>query len=288
MLNGQQQLLIEKTMIHNTAILEKGALIDEGVTIGPYSLIGPEVELKKGAIVGAHVYITGNTKIGKNSKIYPFASIGSEPQDLKYKGEKNSLVIGDNTTIREYVTINPGTKGGGGNTKIGNNCLIMISSHIAHDCQIGDKVVIANNAAIAGHCIIDDEVILGGNSGVQQFTRIGKCAMIGGQSGVDKDIIPYGLALGNRSFLKGINKIGLRRKNVDNKMINEINNAYKIARHKIIEENNIYLLKNDSVKIKSVDVILFQNDTVIIKGIDENDCIINQYRHYFYDGMPVN
>ena len=214
-------------MIHKTAIIDKKAKISRSVTIGPYSVIGPNVQVEDGTNIQSHVNISGYTKIGKNNQIYPFASIGSNPQDLKYKGEKTELVIGDNNVIREYVTANPGTIGGGSVTRIGNNNLLMIGAHIAHDCIIGNNIVVANNAAIAGHAEIADDVIIGGNCGVQQFSRIGKMAMIGGMTGVSRDVIPYGLSFGNRNYLDGINIIGLRRRNVQNKEILTLTEAYK-------------------------------------------------------------
>ena len=204
-------------MIHKTAIIDKKAKISKNVKIGPYTVIGPNVEISENVEIFSHVNISGNTKIGSETKIYPFASIGTDPQDLKYKGEKNTLIIGNKNVIREYVTINPGTEGGGGLTTIGNNCLLMISSHVAHDCKVGDNVVIANNVPLGGHAIIEDSVIIGGNSAVQQHTRIGRLAMVGGMTGVLKDIIPFGLSFGNRNYLKGLNLIGLRRNNYDNK-----------------------------------------------------------------------
>ena len=214
-------------MIHKTAIIDPKAKISSSVEVGPYSIIGPDVEINKGTIIHPHVNITGNTVIGINNKIYPFASIGTAPQDMKYKDEITKLSIGDNNTIREYVTINPGTVQGGGFTKVGNNNLIMIGAHIAHDCIIGNNVVIANSAAIAGHVEIGDQVIIGGNCGVQQFTRIGKMAMIGGMTGVSRDVIPYGLSTGNRNYLNGINVVGLRRNKVLNKDIIGLTDAYK-------------------------------------------------------------
>ena len=214
-------------MIHNTAIVDIKSKIASNVKIGPYTVIGPNVEIGENVIIQSHVNITGHTVIGKNNNIYPFASIGNDPQDMKFKGEKTELIIGDDNTIREYSTINPGTIQGGGITKVGNNNLIMISSHIAHDCIIGNNVVIANGAAIAGHAQIDDHVIIGGNCGIQQFTRIGKMAMIGGMTGVSRDVIPYGLSTGNRNYLNGINIVGLRRSNVPNKDIIGLTEAYK-------------------------------------------------------------
>ena len=214
-------------MIHKTAIIDLNAKISKNVNIGPYTVIGPNVEIGEETEIQSHVNIVGNTKIGKNNKIYPFASIGNDPQDLKYQGEETKLAIGDNNKIREYVTINPGTKGGGGLTKVGNNCLFMVSSHIAHDCIVGDNVILANNVPLGGHATIGDNAIIGGNSAVQQFTRVGKFAMIGGMCGVVRDIIPYGIAHGNRSILQGLNLIGLRRKNVPNKEIMTLSDAYK-------------------------------------------------------------
>ena len=214
-------------MIHKNSIIHQDAKVSSSADIGPYVVIGPNVSIGSNVVVHSHVNISGNTVIGDGSKIYPFASIGNDPQDLKYKGEKTKLIIGQNNTIREYVTINPGTEGGGGITTIGNNCLLMISSHVAHDCIIGNNVIIANNVPIGGHAIIDSDVIIGGNAAVHQFTRIGKMAMVGGMTGVTTDVIPYGLSLGNRNYLEGINLIGLRRKNIPNKEILELSNAYK-------------------------------------------------------------
>ena len=214
-------------MIHNTAIIESSANISKNVKIGPYSIIGANVEIGDGTEIQSYVSIVGKTKIGKNNKIYPFASIGNDPQDLKYNGEDTSLIIGDNNKFREYVTVNPGTVGGGGLTKIGNNCLFMISSHVAHDCNVGDNVIIANNVPLGGHVTIENNVVIGGNSAVQQFTRIGQMAMIGGMTGVLHDVIPYGLSVGNRNYLQGLNLIGLRRANFENKDILGLSEAYK-------------------------------------------------------------
>ncbi len=237
-------------MIHKTAIVDKKAKISENAFIGPYSIIGPDVQIGEGAEIQSHVNIIGNTTIGDNTKIFPFASIGTNPQDLKYKGEKTKLKIGSDNIIREHVTINTGTDGGGGITKIGNNNLIMIGAHIAHDCIVGNNVVIANSAAIAGHAKISDDVIIGGNCGIQQFTRIGKMAMIGGMSGVSRDVIPYGLSFGNRNYLEGINSIGLRRKKVSNKEILALAEAYKeIFKTKSLHENLTNL--SDKLKLNS-------------------------------------
>ena len=224
-------------MIHSTAIVDKKCKIGNNVQIGPYSVIGPNVEIGDNTIVQSHVNISGNTIIGSGNKIYPFVSI-NDPQDLKFNGESTNLIIGDNNKIREYVTINPGTVSGGGKTTIGNNCLFMIASHIAHDCQVGNNVIIANNVPLGGHVIIEDNVIIGGNSAVQQFTRIGKMAMIGGMTGVLHDVIPYGLSTGNRNSLQGLNLIGLRRAKFENKDILGLSEAYKeIFASKNLTEN---------------------------------------------------
>jgi len=223
-------------MIHSSSVVENGAKIGKNVQIGPFCYIGPQSQIDDNVELVSNVHIEGNTKIGKGTKIFPFSSIGTQPQDLKFKGEHNSLEIGENNTIREYVTINPGTKGGGGKTVIGNNCLLMISSHVAHDCKIGNDVVIANNVPLGGHVTIEDSVVIGGNSAVQQFTRIGRLAMIGGMTGVLKDVIPFGLSLGNRNYLRGINLIGLKRKKYDNKKILELDSAFK----KIFSSKNLH------------------------------------------------
>ena len=214
-------------MIDKNTSIHPDAKISSSAKIGTYTVIGPKVEIGENVEIFSHVNISGDTKIGSGTKIFPFASIGTSPQDLKFKGEHTKLEIGNNNTIREYVTINPGTDGGGGITKIGNNCLFMISSHIAHDCQIGNNVIIANNVPLGGHVTIEDNVVIGGNSAVQQFTRIGKLAMIGGMTGVLKDVIPFGLSIGNRNYLQGLNLIGLRRANYNNKNILGLSEAYK-------------------------------------------------------------
>jgi len=231
-------------MINKTAVIDKKAKVHSSVKIGPYSIIGPNVEINENVVIQSHVSITGNTIIGSGNKFYPFASIGNDPQDLKYNGENTSLVIGNNNKFREYVTINPGTVTGGGLTKIGDNCLFMISSHVAHDCVVGNNVIIANNVPLGGHVNIGDNVIIGGNSAVQQFTRIGKMAMIGGMTGVLKDVIPYGLSLGNRNYLEGLNLIGLRRANIEHKDIFELNKAYKEIFNRKDILNNIEKLDN--------------------------------------------
>jgi UDP-N-acetylglucosamine acyltransferase len=214
-------------MIDKSSIIDSKAKISKNVKIGPFCYIGPNVVLNENIELVSNVHIEGHTNIGKGTKIFPFASIGTQPQDLKFKNEKNSLEIGQNNLIREYVTINPGTAGGGSKTTVGNDCLFMISSHVAHDCKIGNNVVIANNVPLGGHVTIEDSVVIGGNSAVQQFTRIGRLAMIGGMTGVLKDVIPFGLSIGNRNYLEGLNLIGLRRKKYENQKIMGLSKAYK-------------------------------------------------------------
>ena len=200
------------TEIHPTAIVEPGARLGEGVVIGPYCCVGGKVELGDGVRLHSHVVVAGKTTIGPNTQIYPFASIGHPPQDLKYKGEESELVIGANNVIREHATMNPGTAGGGLITRIGDNCLFMVGAHVAHDCDIASNVILANNATLAGHVAVDEFAILGGLSAIHQFCRIGRHAMIGGMSGVENDVIPYGSVTGNRARLEGLNIVGLRRR----------------------------------------------------------------------------
>ncbi len=205
---------MENRLIHASAVIEPGAKIANDVIIGPFSYIGSEVILHSGVQIKSHVVVTGKTEIGQGSVVYSFAVIGEIPQDLKFKGEKTSLKIGKRNQIRENVTINVGTEGGGGLTSVGNNCLFMTGSHVAHDAKIGDNVIIANCGAVAGHCVIEDDVIIGGLSGIHQFVRIGRGAIIGAVTMVTNDVIPFGLVQGPRGALNGLNLIGLKRKGV--------------------------------------------------------------------------
>ncbi len=232
-------------MIHKTAIVDLEAKISDNVEIGPYCIIGPEVEIGTNSIIHSHVNIVGNTKIGENNQIYPFSSIGTPPQDLKYKGEKNSLVIGDNNKFREYVNINPGTEQGGGITRIGDNNLFMVYCHVAHDCLISNDIVLANNVQVGGHVTIQNNAIVGGSCAIHQFSRIGESAMIGGMTGVLSDVIPFGLSMGNRNNLMGLNLIGLRRSKVSNDNIKKIQLAYEIIFKTPSFRENIEQLNND-------------------------------------------
>ena len=201
-----------ETLIHPSAVIEPGAEIGQGVRIGPFCVVGPQVRLADGVELKSHVVLAGKTSVGEDTVIFPFASIGEVPQDLKFRGEDTRLEIGARNRIREYVTMNPGTEGGGGVTRVGDDGLFMAGSHVAHDCVIGDRVILVNNVAIAGHCVLEDDVIVGGLSGVHQFVRIGRGAMIGAVTMVTADVIPFGLVQGPRGHLDGLNLVGLKRR----------------------------------------------------------------------------
>ena len=212
--------------IHPTAIIDPAADIADGVQIGPYCIVGPNVKLAANVQLKAHVVIDGHTEIGEGTIIYPFASIGAAPQDLKYAGEPSKLIIGQNNVIREYTTMNPGTKDGAMETRVGDNCLFMMSTHVAHDCVVGNNVIMANNATLAGHVHVGDFVIIGGLAAVHQFIRIGEHAIIGGMSGVENDVIPYGRVKGERAHLSGLNLIGLERRGFDKTQIRGMQKAF--------------------------------------------------------------
>ena len=214
--------------IHPSAIIESGARLGDGVRIGPYCMVGRDVELGEGCELISHVVVTGRTRIGARARIFPFASIGHPPQDLKYKGELSTLEIGTDCTIREGVTMNPGTDGGGMITKVGDRCAFLANSHVGHDCVIGNNVIFSNNALLAGHCTVGDFVILGGGAAVIQFARIGAHAFLGGMSGLENDLIPYGMSLGNRAYLSGLNIIGLQRRGFSREDIQNMRRAYRL------------------------------------------------------------
>jgi UDP-N-acetylglucosamine acyltransferase len=216
------------TDIHPTSIIEDGAQLGENVFVGPFCSVGADAVLEDGVRMVSHAVVAGRTTIGPNTHIYPFASIGHQPQDLKYQGEPSSLEIGANNIIREHVTMNPGTEGGGMVTRVGNNCLFMVGVHIAHDCDVGNHAIFANNATLAGHVIVEDYAVLGGLSAVHQFVRIGRHSMVGGMSGVEHDVIPYGSVLGNRARLAGLNIVGLRRRKFSRSEIADLRKAYRL------------------------------------------------------------
>ncbi|MCO6382021.1 MAG: acyl-ACP--UDP-N-acetylglucosamine O-acyltransferase [Vannielia sp.] len=214
--------------IHPTACVDEGAVIGAGVDIGPFAYIGPEAKIGEGCLIKSHAVITGNTEIGPECTVFSFAVIGEIPQDLKFSGEKTRLVIGARNRIREHVTINCGTEGGGGVTRVGDDCLIMAGAHVAHDAQVGSRVVIVNSAAVAGHCVIEDDVIIGGLSGIHQWVRIGQGAIIGAVSMVTRDVIPYGLVEASRGKLDGLNLVGLKRAGVARSDITALRAAYQM------------------------------------------------------------
>ena len=213
--------------IHASAVVEAGATIGAGSIIGPFSVIGADVKLGKDVHIKSHAVITGNTSIGDETVIFPFASVGEIPQDLKFRGEKTQLVIGKRNRIREGATLNIGTEGGGGVTRVGDDCLIMTGAHVGHDAIVGNRVVMANQAALAGHCVVEDDVIIGGLSGIHQFVRIGKGAIIGAVTMVTNDVIPHGLVQGQRGELHGLNLVGLKRRGVSRAEITSLRAAYQ-------------------------------------------------------------
>jgi UDP-N-acetylglucosamine acyltransferase len=219
---------MQKSDIHTTAIVEDGARIGEGVRIGPYSIVGAEVELGDGCELLSHVVVAGRTRIGPRTRIFPFASIGHQPQDLKFAGEPSTLTIGADCTLREGVTMNPGTAGGGLATTVGDRCAFLANSHVGHDCHVGSNVIFSNNVMLAGHCTVGDYAILGGGAAAIQFARIGNHAFLGGMSGLENDLIPYGMALGNRAYLSGLNIIGLQRRGFPREEIHNLRRAYRL------------------------------------------------------------
>ncbi len=240
--------------IHKTAIVHKKAKIGKGVNIGPYTIVGENVEIGDGCQIGPHVFLDGWTKIGKNCRILAQSAIGTPPQYLEYKGEKTKVIIGENNIIREFVTINRGTKEGGKETRIGNNCFLMAYVHIAHDCQIGNGVTLANVATLAGHVTVEDYAIIGGIVPIHQYVCIGTHAMIGGASRVPKDVVPYTLSAGIPLRVSGINVIGLKRHGFSTKEISVLKEAFrlifrsKLNRSQAIERVDKELEKTDSIK----------------------------------------
>jgi UDP-N-acetylglucosamine acyltransferase len=216
------------SQIHPSAVIEPGATIGEGCEIGPFCMVGADVTLGEGVVLKSHVVVTGETEIGAETTVFSFAVIGEIPQDLKFKGEKSRTVIGARNRIREHVTINAGTEGGGGVTRIGDDGLFMAGCHIAHDAQIGDRVIVVNSAAVAGHCVIEDDVIIGGLSGIHQWVRIGRGAIIGAVTMVTNDVIPYGLVQAPRGELDGLNLVGLKRRGVSRADITALRAAFQM------------------------------------------------------------
>lgn len=218
---------MDKTAIHPTAIVEDGAKLGDGVGVGPFSFVGADVSLGDGVELASHVVVTGRTTIGARTRIFPFASIGHQPQDLKYRGEPSTLDIGTDCMLREGVTINPGTEGGGMKTTVGNKCAFLANSHVGHDCHVGSNVIMSNNVMLAGHVEVGDFAILGGGAAVIQFARVGAHSFLGGMSGLEQDLIPYGMALGNRAYLSGLNIVGLQRRDFSRSQIHDLRRAYR-------------------------------------------------------------
>lgn len=214
--------------IHPSAVVEEGALLGEDVEVGPFCHIGPQVAVGDGVRLVSHVSVAGDTAVGARTRVYPFASIGHPPQDLKYRGEPVRLTIGEDCLIREGVTMNPGTEGGGSVTVIGPRCVLLANAHVAHDCRLGESVILSNNVMLAGHCQVGDFAIVSGGAAAHQFVRIGAHAFVGGLAGVEHDVIPFGMALGNRASLAGINVVGLKRRGYSHEAIHELRRAYKM------------------------------------------------------------
>ncbi|WP_020185285.1 acyl-ACP--UDP-N-acetylglucosamine O-acyltransferase [Methylopila sp. 73B] len=213
--------------IHPTAFVAEGARLADDVVVGAFCAIGPHVEIGAGSVLRSHVAVDGRTVIGEGAQIFPFASVGHQPQDLKYRGEPSRLVIGRNALIRENVTINPGTEGGAMVTEIGDDCALLAGAHVAHDCRIGNNVILVNNVMVAGHVMIGDFAILGGGSAAHQYVRIGAHAFLGGLAGLENDLIPFGMAIGNRAHLAGLNLVGLKRRGFERDGIHALRRAYK-------------------------------------------------------------
>ena len=248
--------------IHNTAIIGKNTIIGSNVVIGPYCVIEDKVKIGNDNILSSSVYMSGETDIGNENTFFPFCSIGSEPQDLKYQGEKSKLIIGDKNIFREHTTVNPGTAGDNMITVVGNSSLFMIGAHIAHDCIIGDNVIMANQATLAGHVKVDNFAVLGGLSAVHQYCRIGKLAMIGGLSAVENDVIPFGLALGNRAKITGVNIVGLKRANYSKDIIREYSNIIdKIFTGGTITSEKEKIKNNNNSLIKELLIFLDKNSS---------------------------
>ncbi len=214
--------------VHGTAIVDPGAKLGDGVTVGPFCLVGPNVTLGDGVELISHAVVAGQTSIGARTKIFPFASIGHQPQDLKYKGEPASLSVGADCIIREGVTMNPGTAGGGSVTTVGDGCAFLANSHVGHDCRVGNNVIFSNNVMLAGHCNVGDFAIIGGGAAVIQFARVGAHSFLGGMSGLENDLIPYGMALGNRAYLSGLNIVGLQRRGFSRADVHGLRRAYRL------------------------------------------------------------
>lgn len=258
--------------VHATAVVDKNAKLGAGVKIGPFCVVGPEVSLGDGVVLHSHAVVTGRTTLGAECEVFPFASIGHVPQDQKYHGEPSRLEIGSNTVMREHVTINPGTEGGGMLTSVGSHCLLMVGAHVAHDCRIGDHVILVNNATLAGHVTIGDNAILGGLCAVHQFVRVGAYGFVGGMSGVEKDVIPFGMVLGNRAYLSGLNIVGLKRHGFPRERIHELRQAYRML---FASEGTLMERLEDVDKMFSANPLVRQIVEFIASHSDRSFCVPN-------------
>ena len=269
---------MSEATIHPTAIVAPGAKLGAGASVGPFCLVGENVELGAGVKLISHTVVEGRTIIGDNTEVFPFASIGHKPQDLKYEGEPSTVRIGKNCTIRENVTINPGTRGGNMETIVGDNCLLMASSHVAHDCIIGNNVVVANYGGIAGHCQVGDFAIIGGSVVLHQFVRIGAHAFVGAQSMIEADVIPYGMAVGNRAKLAGLNLVGLKRRKFDRDAIHRLRTAYRMI---FSSEGTLRERVEDAAELFKDDALVQDVVTFIGAGSDRPLCLPRNGEHSY-------
>ncbi len=248
--------------IHPTAIVADGATLGAGVKVGPYCMVGEHVTLGDGVELLSHAVVEGRTTVGSGTRIFPFASIGHQPQDLKYAGEPSTLSIGSECLIREGVTLNPGTEGGGMKTTIGDKCAFLANSHVGHDCQVGSDVIFSNNVMLAGHCEVGDFAIIGGGAAVIQFARVGAHAFVGGMSGLEQDLIPYGMALGNRARLSGLNIIGLQRRGFSRNEIHDLRRAYRL----LFADEGTLMERVEDVEAEFSDHVIIQEILAFIKA----------------------
>lgn len=256
------EAVAQPTDIHPTAIVAAGAQIAAGARIGPYCIVGANVVIGEDVVLDSHVVVGGHTTLGARCRVFPFASIGQPPQDMKYRGEPSRLVIGADTVMREHVTINPGTEAGGMLTSIGDRCLILAGAHVAHDCRLGNGVLLVNNVVLGGHVHVDDNAILGGGSAVHQYVRIGRHAFLGGMSGLEHDLIPFGMAIGNRARLAGLNIVGLKRHGFAREQIHALRKAYRM----LFADEGTLAERVDDVARSHEDEPLVQDVVAFLRG----------------------
>jgi UDP-N-acetylglucosamine acyltransferase len=260
---------LRRIAVHPTAIVEDGAILGDNVTIGPFSIVGPRVRIGDNAVLHSHVVVTGQTTIGRDARIYPFASLGHPAQHLKFMHDDGRIVIGDSVLIREHATVNPGTSGGRLETRIGDNCVLFTGAHVAHDCRVGDNVTLINNALLGGHVDVGDHAIVSGGAAVHQFVRIGPHAFVGGLTGVTADVIPYGNVFGQRAFLVGLNVVGLKRRGFDREQIHNLRRAYRLL---FSNEGTLAERVEDVAKMFADDALVRQIVDFIRAGSDRPLC----------------